>query len=86
MTGGSPVSLDVMIAEAAYYKAEKRGFHPGNEHRDWLEAKNEIIRSVYGERRVRNKLMQAWRAVIRIMNIALQGRNRKYPLYRKQVN
>ncbi|MGZ8172879.1 MULTISPECIES: sterol desaturase family protein [Methylobacter] len=86
MTGGSPVSLDVMIAEAAYYKAEKRGFHPGNEHGDWLEAKNEIIRSVYGERRVRNKLMRTWRAVIRIMNIALQGRNRKYPLYRKQMN
>lgn len=46
-TSHSPVpvaDLDEMIAEAAYYKAEKRGFRPGNELRDWLEAKNDIIR------------------------------------------
>ena len=30
------------IAEAAYYKAEQRGFAPGCEERDWLEAENEI--------------------------------------------
>jgi len=57
MTGNSSlvqtVNLDKMIAEAAYYKAEKRGFYPGNELRDWLEAKTEIIRLVYGEERVR---------------------------------
>jgi len=38
MTGNSSlvqtVNLDKMIAEAAYYKAEKRGFYPGNELRD----------------------------------------------------
>ncbi len=48
-----PVSvceLEAMIAEAAYYKAETRAFTPGNELRDWLEAKREIIRIVYGER------------------------------------
>ncbi len=42
-----PANLDDMIAEAAYYKAEKRNFHPGNDLRDWLEAKAEILR-VYG--------------------------------------
>jgi len=30
------------IAEAAYYKAEKRGFVPGSEKEDWLEAETEI--------------------------------------------
>jgi len=30
------------IAEAAYYRAEQRGFAPGNEDADWLEAENEI--------------------------------------------
>ncbi|MGZ8164385.1 MAG: sterol desaturase family protein [Methylobacter sp.] len=43
------LNLQAMIAEAAYYKAEKRAFHPGNELCDWLEAKREIIRRVYGD-------------------------------------
>lgn len=43
------VDLDAMIAEAAYYLAEKRNFHPGHELNDWLEAKNEIIRMDYGQ-------------------------------------
>lgn len=30
------------IAEAAYYRAEKRGFCPGCEMDDWLEAEKEI--------------------------------------------
>ena len=30
------------IAENAYYRAEKRGFTPGQEERDWLEAEAEI--------------------------------------------
>ena len=49
-----PINLDAMIAEAAYYKAEKRGFYPGNEFRDWLEAKREIIAMVYGDKSVKN--------------------------------
>lgn len=53
-----PVDLNEMIAEAAYYKAEKRGFYSGNELKDWLEAKNEIIRLVYGEKQARNKLIE----------------------------
>jgi hypothetical protein len=30
------------IAEAAYYKAQERGFAPGHEELDWLEAENEV--------------------------------------------
>lgn len=30
------------IAEAAYYKAERRGFAPGGEEEDWLEAEHEV--------------------------------------------
>lgn len=33
------------IAEAAYYMAEKRGFVPGYEMQDWLEAEKEISKS-----------------------------------------
>lgn len=29
------------IAEMAYYKAEKRGFEPGHDMDDWLEAEQE---------------------------------------------
>lgn len=31
-----------MIAERAYYRAEKRGFAPGRELEDWLAAEREI--------------------------------------------
>jgi hypothetical protein len=31
-----------MIAEAAYYRAEKRGFEAGHEVDDWLAAEREI--------------------------------------------
>jgi hypothetical protein len=44
-----------MIAEAAYYKAEKRAFKPGNELLDWLEAKREIICMVYGDKSIRQQ-------------------------------
>lgn len=30
------------IAEAAYYKAERRGFFPGHDELDWFEAEKEI--------------------------------------------
>jgi sterol desaturase/sphingolipid hydroxylase (fatty acid hydroxylase superfamily) len=38
----SPQSLHSRISEAAYFRAEKRGFAPGHEYRDWLEAEREI--------------------------------------------
>jgi hypothetical protein len=31
------------IAEIAYHKAEKRGFKPGREFDDWLEAEAEAV-------------------------------------------
>ena len=40
-----PVDLEtkqLMIAEAAYYCAEKRGFETGHELEDWLEAEARI--------------------------------------------
>jgi hypothetical protein len=39
------------IAEAAYYKSEKRGFEPGYEEQDWMEAEREIgeLLTEYGE-------------------------------------
>jgi sterol desaturase/sphingolipid hydroxylase (fatty acid hydroxylase superfamily) len=85
-SSGQVVNLDVMIAEAAYYKAEKRGFYPGNELRDWLEAKREIIRLVYGEEQVKNKLKQKWRDLVGIMSHALNIRNQNYPWFRRQIN
>lgn len=33
---------EAMVAEAAYYRAEKRGFAPGCELEDWLGAEKEI--------------------------------------------
>jgi len=36
------INLEAMIAEAAYYKAEKRNFYPGHEIHDWLEAKKKL--------------------------------------------
>ncbi len=31
-----------MIATAAYFRAEKRGFTPDNDQADWFESENEI--------------------------------------------
>ncbi len=35
-----------MIEEAAYYRAEKRGFVPGLETQDWCEAESEVLERV----------------------------------------
>jgi hypothetical protein len=37
-----PEAKWLMIAEAAYYRAEERGFEPGHELEDWLEAEARI--------------------------------------------
>jgi len=39
-----PVRRHAMIAEGAYYRAERRGFAPGHEMDDWLEAEAELAR------------------------------------------
>ena len=38
----SPEVCHEMVAVCAYYKAEKRGFAPGYELKDWDEAEQEI--------------------------------------------
>jgi Protein of unknown function (DUF2934) len=43
-----PESRRLMIAEAAYYCAEKRGFAPGGEMQDWLEAEAQL-KAILGE-------------------------------------
>ena len=35
--------LESMVAEAAYYRANQRGFSTGNDLGDWLEAEKEIM-------------------------------------------
>jgi hypothetical protein len=43
-----PEAIEEKVAEAAYYKAEKRGFAPGFEVEDWLEAEMEVKASLLG--------------------------------------
>jgi hypothetical protein len=38
----SAAEIYALIQESAYFKAEARGFSPGYEERDWLEAEEEI--------------------------------------------
>jgi hypothetical protein len=37
-----PGKRAALIAEAAYFRAEKRGFQPGHETEDWLAAEAEV--------------------------------------------
>jgi hypothetical protein len=37
-----PEQRTALIAEAAFYRAEKRGFEPGHEIEDWLAAESEV--------------------------------------------
>ena len=36
------------VAQAAYFRAEKRGFAPGCELQDWVEAEAEVLRLIGG--------------------------------------
>lgn len=42
----SESDLQRWIAEAAYYRAESRGFEPGGETQDWLAAEAEVLARV----------------------------------------
>lgn len=47
MSSDSPANAfdcprEQMIAEAAYFRAERRGFEPGSEISDWLEAEADV--------------------------------------------
>ncbi len=47
--GGTTISAEerqAMIAEAAYFRAERRGFEPGYERDDWLAAERDIERAL----------------------------------------
>ena len=38
--------LQRLVAEAAYYRAQRRGFEPGYELQDWVEAEAEVKRLI----------------------------------------
>jgi len=39
------------IAEAAYFRAQERGFEPGHELEDWVEAESEVMGRIDGAAR-----------------------------------
>jgi hypothetical protein len=46
---GSSISVqerEMMIARSAYFRAEKRGFVPGSELQDWVEAEAEVLQLI----------------------------------------
>jgi hypothetical protein len=40
----SPEEMRSLIEEAAYYRAKQRGFEPGHELEDWIQAESEVMR------------------------------------------
>jgi len=67
-----PLAVQAMIAEAAYYRAEKRGFAPGYDFIDWLEAEQDILAKTSAKpKRPNAKPSWDWRAV----NPFASGRN-----------
>ena len=46
--GLDPQARREMIARAAYFRAERRGFAEGGELGDWLEAESEVERTLGG--------------------------------------
>jgi hypothetical protein len=44
-TEHSPEELRRQIEEAAYYRAKQRGFTPGHELDDWIQAESEVLRN-----------------------------------------
>jgi hypothetical protein len=47
-TGLSQEEARRLIAEAAYYRAKQRGFAPGRELEDWIEAESEVMGRING--------------------------------------
>jgi len=41
-SGNDDCPREQLIAEAAYFHAERRGFAPGNEMSDWLQAEADV--------------------------------------------
>jgi len=44
----SPEEVYRLIQESAYFKAKARGFEPGHEVQDWIEAEQEVRRRLEG--------------------------------------
>jgi len=44
----SPEEVYRLIQESAYFKAKARGFAPGHEVQDWIEAEQEVRRRLDG--------------------------------------
>jgi hypothetical protein len=42
----SPDELRKLVSEAAYYRAKQRGFTPGHEVEDWVQAEAEVLRRI----------------------------------------
>ena len=40
--------LEKLISEAAYFRAKQRGFEPGHELEDWIQAEAEVMRRLEG--------------------------------------
>ncbi len=40
----APGDMRKQIEEAAYYRAKQRGFEPGHELEDWVQAESEVMR------------------------------------------
>ena len=38
--------LRKLVSEAAYYRAKQRGFTPGQEEEDWIQAEAEVLRRI----------------------------------------
>ncbi|MDO8340875.1 MAG: DUF2934 domain-containing protein [Candidatus Woesebacteria bacterium] len=43
-SGNEAIPREQWIAEAAYFRAEQRGFAPGNDLSDWLDAEADVER------------------------------------------
>jgi hypothetical protein len=48
-TKASAANREALIAEAAYYRAEQRGFQGGDPVQDWLAAEAEVDRALSAE-------------------------------------
>ena len=42
-TRHAPEEVRRLIEEAAYYRAKQRGFEPGHELEDWVQAESEVM-------------------------------------------
>lgn len=49
----APEEVRKLVAEAAYYRAKKRGFTPGHEVEDWVQAEAEVLRRIGADQSTR---------------------------------